>query len=77
MEVIYLSLFKRYFLEECKLIHLLQFGFWQHSSTYYAPLNLPESIMKALGKCNFACGIFVDLRKAVDIVDHNILKKPR
>ena len=27
--------------------------------------------MKALGKCNFACGIFVDLQKAVDIVDHN------
>ena len=31
--------------------------------------------MKALDESNFACGIFVDLQKAFDIVDHNILFK--
>ena len=31
--------------------------------------------MKALDEGNFACGIFVDLEKAFDTVDHNILKK--
>ena len=31
--------------------------------------------MKALDEGNFACGIFVDLKKAFDIVDHNISKK--
>ena len=33
--------------------------------------------MKALDEGNFACGIFVDLEKAFDTVDHNILKKTR
>ena len=31
--------------------------------------------MKALDEGNFACGIFVDLEKAFDTVDHNIFKK--
>ena len=31
--------------------------------------------MKALDEGNFACGIFVDLEKAFDTVDHNILLK--
>ena len=34
-----------------------------------------ESILKALDEGNFACGIFVDLEKAIDAVDHNILLK--
>ena len=63
------------FLEKYKLIYPLQFGFRQHYSTSYALLNLTESIMKALDEGNFACGIFVDLEKAFDTVDHNILKK--
>ena len=63
------------FLEKYKLIYLLQFGFWQHYSTSYVLLNLTESIMKALDGGNFACAIFVDLEKAFDTVDHNILLK--
>ena len=33
--------------------------------------------MNALDEGDFACGIFIDLEKAFNIVDHNILKKPR
>ena len=33
--------------------------------------------MKALDEGNFVCGIFVDLEKAFDTVDHNIFKKAR
>ena len=49
-------------------IYSLQFGFRQHYSTLYT-----EAIMKALDDGNFACGIFVDLHKAFDTVDHSIL----
>ena len=31
--------------------------------------------MKVLDEGNFTCGIFVDLEKTFDTVDHNILKK--
>ena len=34
-----------------------------------------ESIMKAVDEGNFLCGIFVDLEKTIDTVDHNILLK--
>ena len=54
-------------------IYSLQFGFQQHYSTSYALLNLTKDIMKALDDGNFACGIFVDLHKAFDTVDHSIL----
>ena len=63
------------FFEKYKLICPLQFGFRQHYSTSYALLNPSESIMKALDEGSFACGMFVDLEKAFDTVDHNVLLK--
>ena len=33
--------------------------------------------MKALDEGNFAFGIFVDLQKVIDTVDHNVLLKTR
>ena len=62
------------FLEKSKLTYSLQFGFRQHYSTSYALLNLTESIMRALDEGNFTCGLFVDLQKDFDTVDHNIKK---
>ena len=61
------------FLDENNIIYSLQFGFRHHYSTSYALLNLTEAIMKTLDDGNFACGIFVDLQKAFDTVDHSIL----
>ena len=34
---------------------------------------MTEMIMKALDDGNFACGIFLNLQKALDAVNHNIL----
>ena len=48
-------------------------AFGQHYSTSYALLNLTEAITKALDNGNFVYGIFVDLHKAFDTVDHSIL----
>ena len=36
-------------------------------------LALIKKIREALHNNNFACGIFIDLQKAFDTVDHNIL----
>jgi len=61
------------FLDKSRLIYELQFGFRQKYSTSYALLNLTENIRQALDDRKFACGIFVDLQKAFDTVDTNIL----
>ena len=53
----------------------LQFGFKSKHSTNHALLSLTEMIQEALDSGNFACGIFVDLQKAFDTVDHQILLK--
>ena len=36
-------------------------------------INLPEGVSQALDEGSFVCGIFVDLQKAFDTVDHKIL----
>ena len=42
-------------------------------STFHALLNITENIRKALDDGNTGCGVFVDLQKAFDTVDHQIL----
>ena len=42
-------------------------------STTHALISLAEDIRKNLGKGNVGCGIFVDLQKAFDTVEHDIL----
>ena len=51
----------------------LQFGFRQQYSTSHALINITEIIRKALDDGNIGCGVFVDLQKAFDTVDHQIL----
>ena len=53
----------------------LQFGFRANHSTNHALFSLTETIRDALDNGNFACGIFIDLQKAFDTVDHEILLK--
>ena len=55
------------------IIYNLQFGFRQQYSTSYALINITENRRKALDDGNKGCGVFVDLQKAFDIVDHQIL----
>ena len=54
-------------------IYPLQFGFRQKYSTTFALIHLTETIKEALDQGKYSSGIFVDLQKAFDTVDHNIL----
>ena len=61
------------FLNKNNIIYNLQFGFRQQYSTSHDLINITENTRKALDDENIGCGIFVDLQKAFDTVDHQIL----
>ena len=42
-------------------------------STSHALINVTENVRKALDDGNIGCGVFVNLQKAFDSVDHKIL----
>ena len=55
------------------LIYSLQFHFRQKYSTVHALNSLTENIRKNLDEGNIGCGIFVDLQKGFDTIEHDIL----
>ena len=61
------------FLDYNNIIYELQFRFRQQYSTSHALINITENIRKTLDDGNIGCGVFVDLQKAFDTVDHQIL----
>ena len=61
------------FLLKHNLLFNKQFGFRKSHSTNQALITLTESIRKSLDNGDFSCGVFIDLQKAFDTVDHNIL----
>ena len=63
------------FLEKFNCIYENQFGFRSHHSTNHALISLTEDIRNAIDDNKFACGVFIDLQKAFDTVDHEILLK--
>ena len=63
------------FMEKQGAIFEKQFGFRKHHSTSHALLDLTEDIRQAIDSNKFSCGVFIDLQKAFDTVDHTILLK--
>ena len=61
------------FLNNNNIIYNLHFGFRQQYSTSHALINITENIRKAPDDENIGCRVFVDLQKAFDTVDHQIL----
>ena len=61
------------FLSHNSCIYINQFGFRTNHSTNHALISLTEGIRSALDKGEIVCGVFIDLQKAFDTVDHNIL----
>ena len=60
-------------LDNKNIIYDLQFGFRQQYSTSHVLIDITENIRKALDDGNIGCGVFADLQKAFDTVDHQIL----
>ena len=61
------------FLESNKLLHDKQFGFRAKHPTNHALISLSESIKSYLDTKQVVGGIFIDLEKAFDTVNHSIL----
>ena len=61
------------FLNDNSVMNPLLFGFRQKYSTSFALIHLTETIKEALDQRKYGCGIFDNIQKAFDTVDHNIL----
>ena len=68
-------LHKRYQFLEHRILFENQFGFRKDNSTSYALMEITEKIKESIDSGKFGCGIFIDLRKALDTVNHGILFK--
>ena len=63
------------YLNQKHIISNNQYGFRSKHSTNHALIDITEQIRYNLDKSYFSCGIFLDLKKAFDTVDHQILLK--
>ena len=62
------------YLENSKILYDLQFGFRKKNSTTHALIDIVEKIRDNLDNKTFSCGVFIDLEKAFDTVNHKIHK---
>ena len=63
------------FLKKNKLLNQNQLGFTQNHSTSHALINLTETIKRQLDEKKLVAGVFIDLEKAFDTVNHSILRE--
>ena len=61
------------FIDKHKILYEQQYGFRQNSSTDFALIELSDEIAEAIDRKQFMIGIFVDLSKAFDTLNHSIL----
>ena len=63
------------FIAKKNILYGNQFGFRSNYSTDHALLSITDKIQRTIEEKNYYCGIFLDLSKAFDTVNHRILIK--
>ena len=63
------------FIDENKILSKHQYGFRKNRSTEHAIIDFVEKNTKAIDEGKYSIGIFLDLSKAFDTIDHKILIK--
>lgn len=62
-------------LEYNKLLYENQYGFQKNKSTVHSLLKLTNYVAEGLNNKKYVAGVFLDLKKAFDVVPHDILLK--
>ena len=63
------------FFGEHNIIYPSQFGFQKKKSTLHSLIEITEKIRSCIENKKYGCGVFIDLKKAFDTVNHLILLK--
>ena len=68
-------MFKRMkeFIDKNDLLYSSQYRFCKRHLTQHATLDIVNAIQTNINQGLYSCGISIDLKKAFDTVDHNIL----
>ena len=61
------------FINKNNLMYSSQYGFCKSHCTEHAILDIVEAILSNMDKRYFSCDVFIDLKKAFDAVNHEIL----
>ena len=61
------------YIDSFNILYKYQFGFRKNHSTEHALIEIVDQIRLSIDQKQLTCGIFIDLSKAFDTVDHNIL----
>ena len=61
------------FIDKCNVLNNSQYGFRNKMCTTHALINLVEEISSSLDAKTFSIGVFIDLKKAFDTVNHALL----
>ena len=63
------------YLNKHNMLYNRQFGFQKANSTDHAIIQLADQLIESFNNNKFTIGVFIDLSKAFDTVDHQILLK--